>query len=88
MTFTPSQEFTTIAAEVKAARIDVSDATRLKLYGLYKQTMFGDTDQTEPWVTSEATAKTKAWVLVKGTAREDAQAQYIADAKSILGTPK
>ncbi|MFC4453024.1 acyl-CoA-binding protein [Deinococcus sonorensis] len=63
-----------------------SNATLLKLYALYKQGTAGDVSGERPGGFDFAGgAKYDAWAALKGTSAEQAQADYVALVRSLLG---
>ncbi|MET7419470.1 acyl-CoA-binding protein [Dactylosporangium sp. NPDC005555] len=75
-----------LAADFEQAQTDVkqlpsrpANNVLLRLYALYKQGTHGDADGKRPGVFDlVGRAKYDAWKSVAGTAREDAQRQYVA----------
>ena len=80
---TDAQSLQVAFEQARAATADFTErpdnVTLLKLYALYKQGSLGDNDQPRPGFSDiVARAKWDAWQGLKGLAREDAMAQYIA----------
>jgi diazepam-binding inhibitor (GABA receptor modulating acyl-CoA-binding protein) len=62
------------------------NATLLKLYALYKQASVGEVEGRRPGFSDlVGRAKYDAWAALKGTARDNAMAQYIALVDSLHG---
>ena len=60
------------------------NATLLKLYALYKQAVEGDVEGRRPGFTDMVgRANYDAWAALKGTAGEEAKAQYVALIESL-----
>ena len=77
--------FEKYAEKVKTLKTKPDDNDLLKLYGLYKQSQFGDNKSTKPWVFQiEASAKYNAWLQYKGLSTNDAMNKYISFAKILL----
>lgn len=56
-----------------------------KIYGLYKQALFGDCIESAPWITSVVKyGKWKAWSGLKGLDKEKAKEQYIYFTRDIV----
>mmetsp|Transcript_78316 Transcript_78316/g.155159 ORF Transcript_78316/g.155159 Transcript_78316/m.155159 type:complete len:157 (-) Transcript_78316:166-636(-) len=71
--------FNKAAADVRNLKTTPTSDELLKLYGLYKQALFGDNPSAEPWsISFREHAKWEAWMKVKGTSKEDAMKQYVA----------
>ncbi|XXQ34420.1 ACB domain-containing protein [Plasmodiophora brassicae] len=63
----------------------LDDATKLKLYGLYKQATMGDCDTERPSVLNmKERAKWDAWKALSGKPKADAESDYIRLVKSML----
>lgn len=62
----------------KDGPVQLDNAGKLKVYGLYKQATEGDVTGSQPWaVQIEARAKWDAWAACKGMSAEDAKAAYV-----------
>ncbi|MDO5502922.1 MAG: acyl-CoA-binding protein [Actinomycetia bacterium] len=71
-------DFTSAVAAVERLRKDPGNATKLKLYALYKQACEGDVTGSRPGFTNPVgRAKYDAWASLEGYAQEDAEAEYI-----------
>lgn len=71
-------QFDAAMADSKTLTERPSNATLLKLYGLYKQGSTGDVEGKRPGFTDlVGRAKYDAWTELKGLAAEDAMQQYI-----------
>ena len=63
------------------------DATMLKLYALYKQGTAGDVQGPKPgFFDFVGAAKYEAWEKLRGTAADEAQAQYVELVRKLGGT--
>lgn len=72
-----AQEFENI---LRAGTVDVSDETKLELYGLYKQAVVGDCNTPHPGTFSldyKAKAKWNAWHSKLGMKNDVAERKYI-----------
>ncbi|KRE44063.1 acyl-CoA-binding protein [Knoellia sp. Soil729] len=65
---------------------DPGNDTKLRLYALYKQATLGDADGRRPGFTNPVgRAKYDAWAKLTGTSREQAEADYVAEANRLTG---
>ena len=77
-------EFEKAANDIKNAT-ELSNETKLKLYGLYKQANIGDNDTSKPYFFNQvALAKWNAWNSNKGTSKDNAKEQYVSLVKQII----
>ena len=73
-----TKKFEAAAANSKKLSERPDNATLLKIYALYKQGSVGDNAEKRPGFTDMVgRAKWDAWNGLKGTAKGDAQKQYI-----------
>ena len=64
--------------KVKTLKNKPKDEDLLKLYGLYKQSKFGDNNTSKPWAFQfESSAKWNSWEVNKGISKEKAIIQYV-----------
>lgn len=78
--------FEACVADSKNLASRPDNATLLKLYALYKQSIEGDVEGRRPGFTDMVgRAKYDAWVALKGTAGDEAKAQYVALLESLKG---
>ena len=78
------QQFRAAAEAVKQLAERPDNDTLLKLYALYKQGAEGDVSGPKPgFFDFVGTAKYEAWARLKGTARDDAQRNYIQLVRSL-----
>lgn len=71
------KKFDKAVADVKALKDDPGNATKLKLYALFKQASAGDVEGKRPGFTDMVgRAKYDAWAALKGTSPEAAMKQY------------
>ncbi|GAB2868293.1 acyl-CoA-binding protein [Pseudoduganella ginsengisoli] len=72
------EQFDQAMADSKNLPERPDNMTLLKIYALYKQGSTGDVEGSRPGFTDMVgRAKYDAWANLKGTAKEDAQQQYI-----------
>lgn len=72
-------DFESAVAAVPDLTQDPGNATKLRLYALYKQATEGDVSGKRPGFTNPVgRAKHDAWAEVAGTSQEDAEADYVA----------
>lgn len=80
--------FDKAAAAIKASaneNIKMTDDELLQVYSLYKQGSIGDCNTDKPGMLDfKGKAKWGAWDKLKGKSKEEAQAEYISLAKSLL----
>ncbi len=75
----------TVKSALKEANKKISNDEALELYGWFKQANEGDNKTDKPGMFSfEGKAKWEAWTSRAGKSKEEAMAQYIQVAKSIL----
>lgn len=73
----------------KGKDLNLSDANKLKLYGLYKQATVGDNNTEKPsFYQLEQKAKWNAWDAEKGKSKAVAEAEYIALVNALLSGKK
>jgi acyl-CoA-binding protein len=78
------KQFRAAAEAVKQLAERPDNDTLLKLYALYKQGAEGDVSGPKPgFFDFVGTAKYEAWAKLKGTARDDAQRNYIQLVRSL-----
>lgn len=78
------EEFNAAVASIRAISSIPDTDVKLKLYGLYKQALFGDCSSSRPWaVNVEGCYKWDAWTARKGLAQDDAKAKYVRSAERI-----
>ncbi|EGF82364.1 hypothetical protein BATDEDRAFT_86602 [Batrachochytrium dendrobatidis JAM81] len=83
---TGNSDFIKAAADVKNLATKPNNEELLQLYALFKQSISGDNTSACPGMFDlQGKAKWSAWEKVKGTSKEDAQAQYIALVKQLQG---
>jgi diazepam-binding inhibitor (GABA receptor modulating acyl-CoA-binding protein) len=71
--------FKTAAADVTKLPEAPDNATKLKLYGLFKQASEGDVTGDKPGLFDfVGGAKYKAWEALKGTSKDEAAQSYIS----------
>ncbi len=83
---TVEEEFKVAAERVKKLKQKPTDAERLELYGLYKQSTVGDVDIERPGMLSlslERKAMWDAWNSRKGMSKGDAMKAYMQKAKEL-----
>ena len=69
---------------VNTNKLDISNDDKLKCYGYYKQALFGDNSETQPWsIEFEKKTKWVAWESNKGMTKEEAMKSYIISIKEI-----
>ncbi|MFC7491172.1 MULTISPECIES: acyl-CoA-binding protein [unclassified Knoellia] len=79
-------EFEQAAASVENLTDDPGNDTKLRLYALYKQATVGDADGRRPGFTNPVgRTKYDAWAKLSGTPREQAEADYVAEAAKLTG---
>ena len=79
------EQFNTAAKDVKDLKTRPSDADLLELYALYKQGTVGDCNTDRPGMLDlKGKAKWDAWDAKKGMSQDDAKAQYVAKANSLM----
>lgn len=72
------KKFDKAAADVKTLKEDPDNATKLRLYALFKQASNGDVAGKRPGFTDMVgRAKFDAWAELKGTSSDAAMKQYI-----------
>lgn len=73
-----TKRFELSAKMVKLLKPGVTDNELLKLYGLYKQSLFGDCNTNEPskLFNFKENAKWNAWNSLKGTSKSGAMTKY------------
>ena len=80
--------FDKAAAAIKASaneNIKMTDDELLQVYSLYKQGTVGDNNTNKPGMLDfKGKAKWEAWGKQKGKSQADAQAEYVALAKTLL----
>ena len=77
-------EFEAAAESIKNAT-NLSNDDLLSLYSLYKQATCGDCNTSKPGMFDlKGKAKWEAWNKLVGTAKEDAQTQYIAKVTELM----
>lgn len=70
-------------ATKKITEHNVSQGDQLKLYGLYKQALFGDNSHPEPSLLNyREYRKYHAWLELKGLSRQKAMKNYITLART------
>ena len=70
-------------ASDKIQNYSVPQETQLKLYGLYKQALFGDTNASPPgFFDFKARAKYDAWNACKGKSNDSCMKEYVLLARS------
>ncbi|EGW30082.1 uncharacterized protein SPAPADRAFT_57544 [Spathaspora passalidarum NRRL Y-27907] len=80
-----SAEFTAKADAVQNLTTKPSDDELLKLYGLYKQATVGDVNTDRPSAFDfKGKYKWDAWKALEGKSQEDAEAEYIEFASSLI----
>ena len=76
--------FTQAVENIKKIKT-ITDETKLKLYGLYKQSHLGDVNVECPsWFNMTARANWTAWNELKGMKQEDAEKLYIELVNKLL----
>lgn len=71
------KKFDKAVSDVKTLKDDPDNATKLKLYALFKQASGGDVEGKRPGFTDMVgRAKYDAWAALKGTSPEAAMKQY------------
>lgn len=81
-----SAEFERASKDVKSLPERPDNEVLLKLYALYKQGSEGDVNGPKPgFFDFVGTAKYEAWGRLAGTSQEDAQQQYIALVRKLVG---
>jgi len=79
-----SMTFEAAADKVKNFKKDPGNATKLELYGWFKQAKVGDVQGSRPGMFSmQERAKWDAWEKVKGMSADDAKAKYIAKVEEL-----
>jgi diazepam-binding inhibitor (GABA receptor modulating acyl-CoA-binding protein) len=77
-------EFHVAAEAVKGLVSDPGNATKLRLYALYKQATEGDVAGKRPGLTNPVgRAKHDAWAKEHGTSAQDARDAYVALVRSL-----
>ncbi len=70
-------KFNQAIRDVKNTKLDLSDEEKLKLYGLYKQSLFGDNNTELPWFFYyNSRNKWLAWKREKGKRKIEAKKDY------------
>ena len=70
--------------DVKNLKIKLSDEEKLKLYGLYKQSLFGDNNVEIPWFFYYISRnKWLAWKREKGKIKIEAKKEYYIFAEAL-----
>ena len=65
--------------------VKMKDEELLQIYGLYKQGTVGDNNTAQPGMLDfKGKGKWNAWNGLKGKSKEEAQAEYIAVARTLL----
>ncbi|XP_004408200.1 PREDICTED: acyl-CoA-binding domain-containing protein 7-like [Odobenus rosmarus divergens] len=78
-------DFDRIAEDVRKLKTRLDDEELNELYGLYKQSVFGDINIECPGMLDlKGKAKWEAWNLQKGRLKEDAPSAYISKAKELV----
>lgn len=79
-------QFQQASQDVKTLSEEPDNATKLRLYALYKQATEGDVSGPKPgFFDFVGNAKYEAWEQVAGTSRDEAMQQYIALVKKLTG---
>ena len=82
-----SAQFEAAVESVKGLTQDPGNEVKLRLYGLFKQATEGDVSGSRPGMMNPVgRAKYDAWAALSGTARADAEEQYVAIVRD-LTTP-
>jgi diazepam-binding inhibitor (GABA receptor modulator, acyl-CoA-binding protein) len=77
--------FSEAAKKVQTLSERPDDKTLLKLYGLYKQAVFGDCNIPQPWaIQVEARAKWDAWNSHLGKSKQQAEQEYVKLVEKLL----
>ncbi|HET6604164.1 MAG TPA: acyl-CoA-binding protein [Xanthomonadaceae bacterium] len=78
--------FQQAAQDVQKLDDEPDNNVKLRLYALYKQATEGDIKGEKPgFFDFVGTAKYEAWEKVKGTDREEAMRQYVAQVERLTG---
>ena len=81
-----SAEFEQASRDALALAEEPDNATKLRLYALYKQATEGDVAGQKPgFFDFVGTAKYEAWEKLRGSSREEAQQQYVALVRKLTG---
>jgi len=84
-----SLSFEEAAKQVLEMKYQPTEAQKLKLYGLYKQSVNGDVQGEQPWMIQiEARKKWDAWNARKGTNRDDAKKFYVEYVAELMAADK
>jgi diazepam-binding inhibitor (GABA receptor modulator, acyl-CoA-binding protein) len=79
-------QFEAAVAAVSAQRTDPGNATKLRLYALYKQATVGDVTGRRPGALNPVgRAKHDAWASVTGLSSEQAKRDYVQAAAELRG---
>lgn len=79
-------EFEQAVATVANLADDPGNDTKLRLYALYKQATVGDVTGKRPgFMDLVGRAKYDAWATLKGTPREQAERDYVAEVSALTG---
>lgn len=79
-------QFQSAVAAVPTLTTDPGNATKLRLYALYKQATEGDATGERPGMMDfVARAKYDAWAAERGTSSEDAKARYVETVHGLRG---
>ena len=80
------ENFNKIANAIKSSDKKFSDEQAKKLYGLYKQSIVGDVDESKkPYsINIIASQKYNSWLKYKGLSKEESMKEYILYVNEIL----
>ncbi len=83
----PTMDFDKAKSSLEASKIDVDNETKLKLYGLFKQSTTGVCSTPKPGLTDfVGRAKWAAWSSLGKMTQQDAQKQYIQTVQQLLSS--
>lgn len=77
--YNTDEEFQTAVRYIRNQKHNIEPEKFLKLYGLYKQALFGNNTAPQPWFFFERDLeKWIAWNLENGKTKEQAKEEYIS----------
>lgn len=82
-----SKEFENAKTRLESSSVQVDNETKLKLYGLFKQSTVGPCSTPKPGLTDfVGRAKWTAWSTLANLSQQDAQKQYIQTVQQLTAS--